>query len=168
MIKGKQLDQHYRGIDNYLWVLLQRSRSVASRVRNLELAQFGLNIEQMSILHSLAVNGGSCSVEDISSSIIRQKNSVTTLVERMCKLGLVTKQRQKADKKYRIFITDKGREALNKVPMKSIDMLFSEFEPEEKEKLAEYLEKVISMGQELLGKQYFPPFLEKTKTNTDN
>jgi|GEM_PF-844516 len=152
-------------IDIYLWVLLQRARSVATRVRNLELAQFGLNIEQMSILHSLLINGGSASVNEIAKNVVRQKNSVTTLIDRMSRAGLVKKERLKGEKKFRISLTSKGLDLLNIVPKKSIGMLFANFMSKDKEQFVKYLEVVINTGLELLGENYIPPFLSHTATS---
>lgn len=151
-------------IDIYLWVLLQRARSVATRVRNLELAQFGLNIEQMSILHSLLINGGSASVNEIAKNVVRQKNSVTTLIDRMSRAGLVKKERPKGEKKFRISLTSKGLDLLNIVPKKSIGMLFANFKKKDKEQFVKYLEAVTTTGLELLGENYIPPFLSHGTT----
>lgn len=161
MSQGIRSSQQNLGIDVYLWVLLQRARSVATRARNLELSQYGVNIEQMSILHSLLVNGGFATIDEISINIVRRKNSVTTLVDRMFKMGLVTKERLTTDKKYRISLTPKARELINKVPRKSIGMLFSDFDPQEKEQIVKYLEQMITTGLDMLGENYIPPFLSK-------
>ena len=150
-----------RQLDNYLWVQLQRARSVATRVRNLELAQFGLTIEQMSILHSLLIKGGSASVEEIAANVVRQKNSVTTLLERMAKVDLVKIERLPTAKKYRITLTSKARNIIDSVPRKSIEMLFSSFDTKEKEEIAKYLEQMVNTGLELLGENYVPPFLSR-------
>jgi DNA-binding MarR family transcriptional regulator len=148
-------------IDYYLWTLLQRARSVVARARNLELAQFGVTIEQMSILHSLKVNGGSASVDDIAANIVRQKNSVTTLVDRMAKIDLVKIEKLKTEKKYLITLTPKSQKIIDTVPRKSVEMIFSNFESEDKKRMAEYLEQIINTGLDLLGENYIPPFLLK-------
>jgi DNA-binding MarR family transcriptional regulator len=150
-----------RQMDNYLWVQLQRARSVATRARNLELAQFGLTIEQMSILHSLLIKGGTASVDEIATNVVRQKNSVTTLLDRMAKVDLVKVERLATTKKYRIALTSKARNILDSVPRKSIEMLFSSFDTKEKEEIAKYLEQIVNTGLELLGENYVPPFLSR-------
>lgn len=150
---------HKREIDNYLWVLLQQARSTLSRARDLELAQYGLTIEQMSILHTLMINGGSATIDEIAATTVRQKNSVTTLVERMSKAGLVKKEKSKQDKKYRISLTEKSQTFIANIPRKSIEMVFEGFADEDKEQLAKYLENIVDTGHDLLGKNYVPPFL---------
>jgi hypothetical protein len=119
-------------IDYYLWTLLQRARSVVARARNLELAQFGVTIEQMSILHSLKVNG-----------------------------DLVKIEKLKTEKKYLITLTPKSQKIIDTVPRKSVEMIFSNFESEDKKRMAEYLEQIINTGLDLLGENYIPPFLLK-------
>jgi DNA-binding MarR family transcriptional regulator len=148
-------------IDYYLWTLLQRARSVVVRARNLELAQFGVTIEQMSILHSLQINGGSASVDEIAANIVRQKNSVTTLIDRMAKIDLVKIEKLKTEKKYLITLTPKSQKIIDIVPRKSIEMIFSNFESEDKKRMAGYLEQIINTGLDLLGENYIPPFLLK-------
>ena len=152
-------------LDNHLWVLLQRARSVASRTRNLELAQYEMTIEQMAILHSILMSGGSATVDEIAAIVIRQKNSVTTLIDRMAKSGLVKKKKGKTDKKYRISVTPKALDIINKVPRKSIEMLFSKFEAKEKEEMVSLLDRIVNTGLALLGENYIPPFLTKAQIN---
>jgi DNA-binding MarR family transcriptional regulator len=147
--------------DYYLWTLLQRARSVVARARNLELAQFGVTIEQMSILHSLVINGGSASVDEIAANIVRQKNSVTTIINRMVKLDLVKIEKSKTNKKYLIILTPKSQGIMDTVPRHSIEMIFSNFEPEDKKQMAGYLKQTINAGLGLLGENYVPPFLLK-------
>jgi DNA-binding MarR family transcriptional regulator len=145
----------------YLWTLLQRARSVVARARNLELAQYGVTIEQMSILHSLVINGGSASVDEIADNIVRQKNSVTTIINRMVKLDLVKIEKSKNNKKYLIILTPKSQKILDTVPRHSIEMIFSNFSPKDKKQMEGYLEQIINAGLDLLGENYVPPFLLK-------
>jgi DNA-binding MarR family transcriptional regulator len=98
-------------------------------------------------------------VDEIAAAVVRQKNSVTTLVDRMSKLGLVKKEKLKNGNKYRISLTEKARELISVVPRKSIEMMFSEFTQEDKEQLLQYLEQIIKTGKDLLGEYYVPPFL---------
>jgi DNA-binding MarR family transcriptional regulator len=147
--------------DYYLWTLLQRARSIVARARNLELAQFGVTIEQMSILHSLVINGGSASVDEIADNIVRQKNSVTTLIDRMARIDLVKVEKSKTSKKYLITLTPKSQKIMDTVPRQSIQMIFSNFDPRDKKRIAGYLEQIINAGLDLLGENYIPPFLIK-------
>jgi len=157
-----------RELDNYLWIALQRARSVVSRARDLELAQYGFTLEQMSILHTLMISGGSATIDEIATTIVRQKNSVTTLVERMSRAGWVKKEKIKPNKKYRISLTEQANGILSHVPRRSIEMVFADFPTSDKQQLARYLEKIVNTGHELLGKNYIPPFLMKKPEQIGN
>ena len=147
--------------DPYLWGLLGHATSIVSRARELELSQYGITIEQMSILHALLINGGSATLDEIATTIIRQYNSVSTIVNRMSALGLVRKEKLKNEKKYKITITKKARIIVDTVPRESIQMMFSSFTVKDKERLATYLEQIISTGRDILGLNFNPPFLTK-------
>jgi predicted transcriptional regulator len=44
----------------------------------------------MSILHILLISEGSATIDEIAAMIVRQHNSVSTIVNRMAKSGLIT------------------------------------------------------------------------------
>ena len=115
----------------------------------------------MSILHSLVIKGGSASVDQIAANIVRQKNSVTTLIDRMAKIDLVKIEKSKTEKKYIITLTPKSQEIMDTVPRQSIEMIFSKFDCKDKKRIARYLEQIIHAGLDLLGENYIPPFLLK-------
>jgi DNA-binding MarR family transcriptional regulator len=145
--------------DFELGVLLERTRSAYSRIRELELAQFGLSPEQAAILHTLQSKGSFATSDEIANNIIRQYHSVTSIVNRMEKNGLVEKVKTKRGRKYLIYITQKGENLYNSVPRHSIEMVLSGLIPEEKQQLAVGLQKMLSQGREMLGMNNKYPFL---------
>jgi len=147
--------------DPYLWGLLEHARSIIWRAREMELAQHGISMEQMSILHALLINGGSATIDEIATTIIRQYNSVSTIVNRMAALGLVRKEKLKNERKSRISLTKKARIIVDTVPRESIEMMFFGFKTTDKEQLATYLEQIIQTGRDVLGLNFKPPFLSK-------
>jgi DNA-binding MarR family transcriptional regulator len=161
MIEKREFRSHDTINDAYLWGLLDHAKSLIARSRELELSQYGITIEQMSILHSLFVNKGSATIDEIASFIVRQHNSVSTLVNRMSASGLVKKEKQDGNRKYRVIITEKARKIANTIPRKSIEMIFADLTLKEKEQLATCLEKLISTGHDVLGHNFNLPFLSK-------
>jgi DNA-binding MarR family transcriptional regulator len=147
--------------DRYLWGLLEHCRSIVVRARELELAKYGISIEQMSVMHALLIHGGSTTLEDISKITVRQYNSVSTLVNRMCAAGLITKEKMENQKKFKITLTEKARKITNTVPHKSIDQIFSSLDTADKEILATCLEQLIITGREYVGLNYIPPVLSE-------
>ena len=159
MIERREFKSHDILNEAYLWGLLEHARSLISRARELELKQYGITMEKMSILHALLINKGSATIDEIATIIIRQHNSVSTIVNRMSKLGLVRKEKQQHEKRYKVFITEKARDIVDSVPRKSIEMILSSLSLEEKEQLASCLEQVIITGHDILGHNYNLPFL---------
>lgn len=146
-------------IDFELWVLLDHARSVLSRSRELELAQYGLTTEQAGVLHTLLNKGGSATNSEIAGTVVRAYNSVTTLVNRMEKLGLVAKDKSPQDRKYLVTVTDKGRGIYEKVTRNSIRMSFSDLSAEDKQKFLAYLTHIIKKSRDMLGMDKKLPFL---------
>jgi DNA-binding MarR family transcriptional regulator len=145
--------------DRYLWGLLEHARSILARAREMELARYDISMEQMSVLHALLICGGSATFDEIARVTIRQVNSVSTLVNRMKSSGLVDKEKIKYQKKYRISLTQKAQDIISSVPNKSPEMIFAKLAPQDKEKMATYLEQLIVTGRDILGLNYVPPFL---------
>jgi len=161
MIGAREFRSHDTLNDAYLWGLLEHSNSLISRARELELAQYGITMEQMAVMHALLISDGSATIEEIAAIIVRQHNSVSTLVDRMCKINLVEKEKKPRQKKYTVRITDNARKIVSAIPRKSIEMFFADLAPEEKDQLATYLEKLITTGHEVLGHNHNLPFLSK-------
>ncbi len=161
MTERKEFRSHDTINDAYLWGLLEHARCLLARARELELAQYGITMEQMSILHALLVNNGSATIDEIATITVKQHNSVSTLVNRMCKSGLVKKERQPHEKKYKVLITNKARDVVDSIPRKSIEMFFSCLPLSAKKQVAGYLEALIVTGHDMLGHNFNLPFLSK-------
>jgi DNA-binding MarR family transcriptional regulator len=147
--------------DHELGVLLNRAKSAYGRARELELAQFGLTLEQGAILHVLQSKGGSATNDEIANLIIRQYHSVASMVNRMAKIGLVKKVKNKAKNKFIISMTAKGLDKYNRAPKISIKMITEDLTPEEKQQLAGLLQKILNKGRRMLGLDSKLPFLSE-------
>jgi len=73
----------------YLWGLYFMSQSVLGRLRAIELGSMGVTPEKSGVLALLEKNNGKSSIAEMANAWTRQKNSVSTLVNRMAKQGLV-------------------------------------------------------------------------------
>jgi DNA-binding MarR family transcriptional regulator len=151
--------------DNGLWWLLVRVWFAIFRLRQLELAQFNLTVEQSSILAILLRNRGSMTAKEMENVTMRQQNSISTLVNRMTGAGLLKKERNPEEKRYRIFITQEGRDVFAKVPVTSLRKAFSCLTDEEKKNFAGYSHALHSKSRDLLGVSYQPPFLQQNDQN---
>jgi DNA-binding MarR family transcriptional regulator len=144
------------------WKILNRSRNSIYRVRELELAQFGLTVEQSVILSLLNNLGGSATSKTIEDLTMRQHHSISTHINRMIKMNLVTKKKDPDNKKNVIMISRHGENLYKKVPIHSLEIVFSSLKEKERERLFNYLNILLKKARDLLGISFVPPFLLKS------
>ncbi len=99
-------------IDAYnLWVLLSRTRNVMWKARQFELGKHDLSVIQAAALMAIHALAGKATPSDIARWLFQEPHSISELISRMEKLGLVKKVRDPIEKRrVRISLTDKGRE----------------------------------------------------------
>jgi DNA-binding MarR family transcriptional regulator len=142
-----------------LWVLFDQTRDVIAKSREIELEQYKVTRVQASVLFMLQKQNRGVTLAEISKWILREPHSVSSLINRMEKLGLVKKTRARKDDRILVSITGKGHTLYGQTTKKSIDMIFSSLSQEEKLQLTSYLKKVRAKARNLLGMDYKPPFL---------
>jgi len=75
--------------------------------------KYGLSTEQFSVLAAVKSRGGSLTLIQLAKVIARQPNSVSMLVDRMVKAGLVRRMRDRKDRRLvNVSLTSKGENAL--------------------------------------------------------
>jgi DNA-binding MarR family transcriptional regulator len=142
-----------------LWTLLDRTRFAISRLRGLELAGYGLTIEQASILNILN-NRESTTAKDLENMTMRRQHSISSLLKGMMKMGEVTRVKANADKRLRIVVTPAGKQLIERLRLDSLEEVFSVLTQFEKQAMANLLEELLSRARYLLGISYQPPFLQ--------
>jgi DNA-binding MarR family transcriptional regulator len=142
-----------------IYPLFNNTGFIISRARELELANFGLTLEQGVLLHTLIKLGGSATLNEIATSTVRQYHSVSTLVNRMSRSGLVKKVKYSDKKKFQVSITDKGLNTYGKATCNSLDMIFSVLPRKDQKTFARYLQLLSTRAREVLGLDYKHPFL---------
>jgi MarR family 2-MHQ and catechol resistance regulon transcriptional repressor len=144
-----------------LWLLLRRVGDSLSLCEDLVYSKYGLTSEQFGVLGAIKSRGPLRPV-DLGSMLERSPNSMSMLVDRMVKAGLVKRTRDKRDRRA-VFVsmTDKGREAVDPAAptgWEFIHKLLSPLSNDEQRTLASMLEAVKC---ELAG--YLSPEMEKTE-----
>jgi DNA-binding MarR family transcriptional regulator len=157
----QEQNEEKKPTDFEVWMLLNRTRNTIYRLRELELAQFDLTVEQSAILYLLIDQGGMTTAKTIEDITMRQHHSVSTLINRMIKMDLVAKRKSPDSKISEIFITKHGKDFYNKIPIHSIEMLFSALKIKDMELLISYLVVLLEKARDLLGLSYVQPFLIK-------
>jgi len=145
--------------DYNLWVLLHQTTDAALRARQKELDQFGISVIEVGVLLAIQTIGKEATPSEISRRIFREPHSVSALLNRMEKKGLV-KRTQDLDRKnlVRVSITEKGRQAYDKsTGRKSIHKIISSLSEEERQQLRSCLEKLRNKSFKGLVVEHIPP-----------
>jgi len=149
-------------IDFNLWRILNHTGFVIARSRKKELAQYGLTPEQAHILDILHHSGGTVTIQGIVTITMRQHHSISTLVDRMAKQGLVKKLKSASDaRQYDVITTEKGQTLFSRTTRNAITDIFSALSGREKKELDTGLKKLRAKAYKLLGKKYQPNVLSE-------
>lgn len=143
-----------------LWSTLTNTKFAISRLRELELAKFGLTMEQSSILHIIVDHGGTVTIKEIIDETMHQPNSVYILLNRIKKMGLIRKTGQKESRSNLISLTEDGKNLLKKLTNITFKETISRLKAAEKAKLVDMLYKIIDKSGELLGINFMPPIMQ--------
>lgn len=145
-----------------LWRLLDHTRFVIARSREKELARYGLTLEQSHVLDILHHSGGVSTIQEIVNITMRQHHSISTLINRMVKQGLVKKIRSKSDaRQYNVVITEMGEALFRKTTRNSIINIFAVLSQSNRKGLGKGLSKLMVKAYQVLGKDYQSNVLAK-------
>jgi DNA-binding MarR family transcriptional regulator len=96
-----------------VWLLLHRVRDALVLCEDSIFSEYGITTEQFAVLAALRSRGGSLRPTDLASILERSPNSVSMLVDRMVKAGLVKRTRDRIDRRVvRVTATSKGENAV--------------------------------------------------------
>jgi DNA-binding MarR family transcriptional regulator len=96
-----------------VWFLTHRVRDVLRTCEDQVFGEYGLTTEQYAVLSIMKLLNDPVRVTDLAHWLERSTNSVSMLVDRMVKAGLVKRVRDKGDRRVvRVSITSKGENAL--------------------------------------------------------
>ena len=143
----------YEDGDYKLWLLLHQARDAAFKVRRKELRKFGLSNVEAAVLFFVQVIQGAVTPAKISRCILREPNSVSTLLNRMERKGLVRKVNNLERRNLvRVVITEKGKQAYyQSARRESILRIISALSEEERQQLNSCLNKLVNKAMEELG-----------------
>jgi len=145
-------------MDDYaIWGKITEVHDLICKARSVELRKLDLTAEQSKILRVLMVENGISTINGIKDTTLKRHNTISLIVKRMEKAGLVRREKTLSSNQYRIVITEKGTRAFETMPLNSIDMIFSTLSPEEKEFFVSILEKLDNKARYILGLDYIPP-----------
>ena len=128
-----------------LWLLLPRVGDALALCQDLVFGKYGITTEQFRVLACIK-SRGTLRPSDIASMLERSPNSISMMIDRMVKAGLVRRKRDRKDRRT-VFVnmTDKGQEAIDPaIPAgwEFIHKLLSPLSYDEQRALAGMLEKI--------------------------
>jgi len=96
-----------------LWLLIAQAKDALSKARHRDLERFNINKERRAILWSIQNDGGESRPIDIARQLFKELNSVSEMLRRMEKEGLVTRSKRSGKSSVIVRLTKKGEEIFN-------------------------------------------------------
>ena len=131
------------------------------KVREKELAQYGITVEQAAVCFYIQIIGDRATSAELSRWVLREPHTISMIVARMEKKGLVRKIRDLDRNQVRVVLTETGQQAYyQSTKRESIHRIFSSLTVEECKQMRLYLNKLQDEALRELGmwhKPQFPP-----------
>lgn len=135
-----------------LWVLIAQTKDAILRAREQEYARYGISNERRAVLYIVQSKGGCATPVEIARYLFRELHSVTELLVRMEKDGLVVRQKGSGRSKVEVRLTEAGRDVVRQSLHNEADgKIFSALTRKQRERLAQYLWKLRARTLEHLG-----------------
>ena len=139
--------------DQDLWFLLTHTRYAIFRAREKELQRYGVSPEQVSLLFVVQALGNKATPAALSRHLIRQPHTVSALVDRMARRGLVKKVKD-LDRKnlVRVVMTEKGAKTYEVSTKRGpIHRIIGTLSDEEKLVFKDMLERLLAKARKEIG-----------------
>ena len=146
--------------DINLYILLDQVDSIVTNAVELEIKHLKMTQPQVRVLTMLSREDKPATLEELATWTLKEFNSVSTLINRMEKKGLVKKAKTDGDLKTYVTLTEKGSRLYHQqVTERSIHLIFDKLSSAEKKQLESTLKKIRDTTRDLLGMDFKPPFL---------
>ena len=112
------------------WRQIYQTDNLLRQCQDQICGEYGLSVEQYSVLIVLNYAGGSARITDIARWLIRSTNSITMIVDRMVKAGLVKRTRDRVDRRVvKVTSTSKGNAAVREAHVAILEFVRKIFQP---------------------------------------
>jgi len=145
MVKVKDLNKRKRDDKEYdLWILISRVYHMIAKLRNMEMGRYNILRVQAYMLYVIRSMGNETTPAELSRFVYQQRSSVSDILNRMEKQGLITKT-PKTEGRGRVLvkITEKGEHVLDsweqRVHLHSVMAVLSEEKRKQLESIMELL-----------------------------
>jgi len=142
-------------LDYNLWLFLAQVRTVMLRARQMELSRYGITASQASVLFVVNALGDKAMPAEISRWLFRQSHSVSGILNRMEKQGLVRRVKDLGKKNLvRVELTEKGREVYaNCTKREAMHRIMPSLSGEQRQQLIVCLENLRDATLKYLGEE---------------
>ena len=107
-----------------LWRQVYQTYTLLKKCEDQIFEEYGLTTEQYAVLSAIDYFSGPVKVSDIALWLERSTNSVSMIIDRMVKVGLVRRIRNTRDRRVvHVFNTSKGEDALKPATVASLDVV---------------------------------------------
>jgi DNA-binding MarR family transcriptional regulator len=107
-----------------VWFITHRTRDALSKCEDRVFAKYGLTSEQYSVLATMKSLKEPVRITDVARWLERSTNSVSMIIDRMVKGGLVRRVRDRIDRRaVRLIITPKAETALKPATLAALDFV---------------------------------------------
>jgi DNA-binding MarR family transcriptional regulator len=146
--------------DINLYILLDQTDSIITNAIELEIKHLRMTQPQVRVLTMLSREDRPVTLDELANWTLKEFNSVSTLINRMEKKGLIKKVKKTGELKTYVTLTEKGSNLYHKqITERSIHLIFDKLTSEEKQQLDLILKKLRDTTRDLMGLDYRPPFL---------
>ncbi len=107
-----------------LWRQVYQTYTLLKKCEDETAEEFGLTEEQYAVLVTVEYFGGPTRITDIAQWLERSTNSISMIVDRMVKVGLVTRKRDRSDRRVvYVSMTSKGETALKPLGVAMLEVI---------------------------------------------
>jgi DNA-binding MarR family transcriptional regulator len=97
------------------WLLIHQTFDMILRVEEKEFAKIGLTPQYNGVLMALKYKKNKVTIKDIANWVDKNSNTISTLIDRMQRDGLVEREENQRDRReVYVILTDKGKEMTEK------------------------------------------------------
>lgn len=127
--------------DYLAWTVMRNLGHLMERVRDRELAEYGINARQAGLLRHVKALGDEATPAAIARTMFREPTSVSAIIIRMEKQGLVKRVKDcKKKNQVRVYLTEDGEEAYhNASKRESVNRIMARLSVENRENLLKVL-----------------------------
>jgi DNA-binding MarR family transcriptional regulator len=156
--KARQLKANDADIN--LAIRFDQTNALLATAIELELKHFKTNQTQVRVLTMLSRENRPVTIDELANWCLKSFNSVSTLINRMEKKGLIKKIKMDGDLKTYVILADKGSILYHlQVTENSIRVILSKLSGEEKKNFETVLKKINENTRDVLGLDFKPSFL---------